>query len=362
MIIREIPLLDLFNRLRQYGLPLGVDDYMILLRALQAGFGIEDPDSLRHLCSLLWIKSKTDKRLFDWIYQQYLRQPSVNLPETQLPEEQEIIPQSVKKERSERLIEERLSMILPVVSDINEYDLSQVVQAVHYNGRSEDMSLHRIKHIDDYFPITRRQMKQSWRHLRSMVREGPLTDLDILATIETIAREGVIEKLILLPSRQNRADLVMIVDQGGSMVPFHSITRQLIETAQRGGRIRQAGIYYFHDYPDKYLYSDSTQLDALLIDKVFSKFNEHTTVLIVSDAGASRGRYDRERVRRTSDFIQQIKKVVYRFAWLNPMPRHRWRYTTAGDISKMIPMFEMSRTGLDKAVNVLQGKYIYTVS
>ena len=32
----------------------------------------------------------------------------------------------------------------------------------------------------DYLPVTRRQMKQSWRYLRRLVREGPAVELDLL--------------------------------------------------------------------------------------------------------------------------------------------------------------------------------------
>ncbi|HLG37095.1 MAG TPA: hypothetical protein VI338_03095, partial [Nitrososphaera sp.] len=141
MTIREIPLFDLFDRLRQHGLPLGVDDYMILLRALQAGFGVEDHDSLRRLCCTLWTKSESDVHLFDWMYQQLLFQPTNTLPEIQLPEEEETIPQSVRNEQSEQPIEIRSSIRIPVISDLNGYELSQVVQAVRSNGLGEDVAL-----------------------------------------------------------------------------------------------------------------------------------------------------------------------------------------------------------------------------
>lgn len=42
----ELPLLDLFNRLREHGLSLGVEEYISLLRTLRAGFGIEDRRAL----------------------------------------------------------------------------------------------------------------------------------------------------------------------------------------------------------------------------------------------------------------------------------------------------------------------------
>jgi WD40 repeat protein len=62
----ELPLLELFTRLRQAGLPLGVNEYQLVLRALQSGFGIPDQEALARLCSTLWIKSAEDKLLFDY--------------------------------------------------------------------------------------------------------------------------------------------------------------------------------------------------------------------------------------------------------------------------------------------------------
>jgi hypothetical protein len=48
MKLEELPLLDIFNSLRQrHGLPLGVDEYLAVLRSLQAGFGIEQSSGIR---------------------------------------------------------------------------------------------------------------------------------------------------------------------------------------------------------------------------------------------------------------------------------------------------------------------------
>ncbi|NEP57075.1 MAG: hypothetical protein F6K31_08625 [Symploca sp. SIO2G7] len=41
MVLFKLPLLDIFDSLRQrHGLPLGIDDYLVVLRSLEAGFGI----------------------------------------------------------------------------------------------------------------------------------------------------------------------------------------------------------------------------------------------------------------------------------------------------------------------------------
>jgi hypothetical protein len=38
------------------------------------------------------------------------------------------------------------------------------------------------------------------------------------------------------------------------------------------------------------------------------------------------------------------------------MPRSRWTGTTAAEIAKILPMFEMSRRGMDEAVRALLGR------
>lgn len=59
-----MPLLDIFNSLRQrHGLPLGVDEYLVVLRSLQAGFGISSHQELEQLCCTLLV-SNPDEALY----------------------------------------------------------------------------------------------------------------------------------------------------------------------------------------------------------------------------------------------------------------------------------------------------------
>src|SRR4051812_39699694 len=73
---REPLLLDLFNRLRQAGLPLSVDDYLLALQALQFGYALIGADSLRRLCYCLWVKAaehENDGQTFEAILSDVLR-------------------------------------------------------------------------------------------------------------------------------------------------------------------------------------------------------------------------------------------------------------------------------------------------
>jgi len=80
-------------------------------------------------------------------------------------------------------------------------------------------------------------------------------------------------------------------------------------------------------------------------------------LIIISDAGATRGVFDLDRVTATEQSLVKIRKLIRRQVWVNPVPKVRWPKTTAGEIANSIPMFEMSRIGISIAVRMLRGNY-----
>lgn len=54
MDVNELPLQELFTRLREAGLPLGIGEYQLVLQSLQAGFGMTDKGALKRLQYLGW--------------------------------------------------------------------------------------------------------------------------------------------------------------------------------------------------------------------------------------------------------------------------------------------------------------------
>jgi hypothetical protein len=208
-------------------------------------------------------------------------------------------------------------------------------------------------------------MKQCWRFLRRPIREGIPTELDIKGTIAKVSQEGILTTPVLRPQRINRADLMLLVDQKGSMVPFHPLSRQLIETAQRDGKLRQANVHYFQncsEYDDSeqsyILFQQPTLFQPVLLKNLFTTVNHRTAALIISDAGSARGWFDGDRVKKTEQFLEQLTKSVRYLAWLNPMPDEYWRGTSAEAISQLIPMFPLSRRGFNNAIALLQGRYL----
>jgi uncharacterized protein len=206
--------------------------------------------------------------------------------------------------------------------------------------------------------LSRRSMVYAWRHLRRTVKEGPRDVLDVAATIEQTARQGFFLYPVYDRRAENRARMVLLIDQGGSMVPFHRFTRDLVETAcnEQESQIQQVKLAYFQNVPPAHVFRDPHLTQPVLLEQLLAGVDPDTSVLLVSDAGAARGYRRNERIRATAEFLAQVKRRTTRFAWLNPMPQPRWAGTSAQFIARLAPMFQMDGEGFGHAIEALRGQ------
>lgn len=368
MTNHHLPLYFLFNALRRQGWTLGIDDYLTAVEILKTGIivGNSQAKELEQLCSWLWAKSPEQKEIIYQICQQIKNSYQVELPTpeaktvtipSQPPQKTKIPPlvppRIFPRQKIEPIVKD---YTIPLSEDAQEYAIAAKLKDIEESETSTSSRSFILRR--EYFPVTPRQMKQSWRSLRRLVREGKPEELDLDATIAKISREGILSEPILQPRRINRADLILFVDQQGSMVPFHLFSRQLVETAQRGGKLRQADVYYFHNCPGSYVFEQPNLFNRKSLTDIWGSLDNRAVVLIVSDAGAAREHYDSQRIEQTQKFIQQLKKAVRYCAWLNPMPAETWQNTSAAVLSQFIPMFSMDRQGLNNAIAILRGRYV----
>ncbi|NEO65538.1 MAG: hypothetical protein F6J98_36165 [Moorea sp. SIO4G2] len=439
MKVNDLPLMELFEKLQDAGLPLGIGEYEALLRALQAGFGIPDREALARLCCTLWVKSQEEKHIFDKYFDEFIPTSKASdnfdtLPKGEIHKKQnnyfnklsywfigvviigiiiiisnlkppkeapQTLPQTPPTTppitppttppttpnnadsnpvflwgnwpviltigggylltlgvlrniiKSRNRPQEKLFKPVLIIQGVDEVQRAKTVR--QSSRKTKPGFSDRIVITTGYCPVTRRQMKQSWRYLRGLVREGAKTELDIEATVNQIGRQGLLLEPVFISPRVNRTELLLLIDQGGSMIPFHRLSDRLTETALQAGGWGKTTIYYFHNCPVDYLYHDRDQLEAESITMILSQLPvQWTVVLMFSDGGAARGGLNPQRIELTKAFLGQLKQQVRAMAWLNPMPCNRWTGTTAGEIRPLVPMFEFSREGLQHAINVLR--------
>lgn len=428
----ELPLLELFTRLRQAGFPLGISEYQALLQALQGGFGVGDRSDLARLCRVIWVKSPDEEQIFNYHFEQTVGRLQVtpkavqnaaipiaeSLPSRRFPVRQFLtiaalvvlgfsgavvvsryltsnpprqannqpyritigtvlqvglvtsllvgslwlLKHRTKPEDPQDSVPETPNPVPTLSAQLiqqmkDEVQVAQAVRQTTINTQDEQFYSQFLT-SSEFFPVTRRQMKQNWRYLRRLVREGPATELDIAATIDLLGRKGILLSPVLVPRRRNRVELLLLIDMAGSMVPFNALSSRLMETASREGRLGKTGVYYFHNCPIDYLYQDSYQTDAEPLTAVLAQLSKTRSVaMIVSDAGSARGYFNPERLELTRIFLDRIKQRIQYVAWLNPVPQSRWNRSTAGSIARLVPMFEINRYGLYGAIEVLRGRY-----
>jgi hypothetical protein len=149
--------------------------------------------------------------------------------------------------------------------------------------------------------------------------------------------------------------VLLLIDQGGSMVPFQALSQRLVEGALRGGRLGEVAVYYFHNCPAQYLYREPAQREAVALQKVIDSARAGSCgVVILSDGGAARRSFNPQRQEMTERFLAQCAGRFRALVWLNPTPRARWEGTTAGMLRQSVPMFDISRRGLDAAIGSLR--------
>jgi len=222
---------------------------------------------------------------------------------------------------------------------------------------------------DAYLPLTSREMIHGWRHLRKRERFKLSDRLDIKATVQHIAQQGILLQPVFEKEHINSDDLLVIfADRRGSMTPFHKLTDKLIETAIKSGGHKNAMVYYFSNCPVEYVYKNMNLTEPVSLAQLYSQMrSDHTNALIISDAGAARGNKNDDRIKKTFEFlygspggngyaIDGLHKRALFVAWINPMPQHRWTNTTAASIANDpdTPMYSLMEDGYSNFLQVIE--------
>ncbi|MET7425469.1 VWA domain-containing protein [Dactylosporangium sp. NPDC005555] len=375
---------DLLSALRRRGLAIGVDDCDALRDALAAGIGWASQDSLRELCVALWATSRDEATVIRAVFAgvgaptwEVPLAPAVPTPVPAAVPAPAALPREagVPGEPGELRLEPLPGPAAPAPPGGGGLPPLPLL-----TGRDPTLVLL------PQFPVTERQVAQTWRRLRRARREGPATELDADATLARYAATGLAAPPVLVPPRRNTASLVLLLDRGGSMAPFHDYVDHIVAAIRRAGRLDSLLVGYFHDtagdagaagllaeLPDPFdasvdavldrvaplhdgrLYSDADLTVPLPYAEFLEAMTPRTAVAVVSDAGAVRGALSPARILDTVALLKTLTRRAATVAWLNPAQRHRWGGTTAEQVARHVPMAPLTAAGMHQTVDVLRG-------
>jgi uncharacterized protein with von Willebrand factor type A (vWA) domain len=207
-----------------------------------------------------------------------------------------------------------------------------------------------------------RQIKMALRGLRQLSRIGPEDELDLERTISATSKNAGEIEMVWARSRKNAVKLLLLMDVGGSMVPFARLCSQLFSAAHSSTHFKDFQYFYFHNCIYDNLYQDIERQEAVSTDHLLRILEPDYKVVLVGDATMAVQEltqkygaiyyYERNEVPG----VLRLKQIAEHFThcvWINPVEPHYWNHPTVLIIEKLFPMFELTLDGLGQAVKKL---------
>ena len=214
-------------------------------------------------------------------------------------------------------------------------------------------------------PLTRSMMGEALKRLRHLRPAGPKDRVNIDKTIyQTMKNAGEIE-IVHERSLKDRLKVILAIDNGGwSMDPYIPLVQTLFDYSR--SQFKVLTTLYFHNTIYDTLWQDPARYRQPRPIREFARLDPETRLIVVGDASmapfelmAQDGSiHIEERSGRPSiECLAYLARTFRHCVWLNPTSRPRWTYTRSiGLIAGIIPMFELTIDGLEKAVAHLMGR------
>ena len=210
-------------------------------------------------------------------------------------------------------------------------------------------------------------IRQALEPLRNMVPEGPPTVLDVDETIFQTAKRGGDIELIFDRELRDKIRVILLLDNGGvSMLPYVGLTRLLFSKVR--DRFRDLRFFYFRNCIYGNVFIDPPRMKKYPTMKLLEESPE-TRVLIVGDAamapeellyphGAIEYGVDDKEAGIT--WLERIRNRFKYSVWLNPIPKDQWETVygneTISTVRGIFNMEDLTLGGIKNTVEYLNSR------
>ena len=218
--------------------------------------------------------------------------------------------------------------------------------------------------------LDNRQFQMAFRKLRqfSSKLDIPKTELDINHTIDSTCNNGGYLKLEWERPRKNSVKLLLLMDSGGTMIPFTKLLNELFWAIHKSNHYKDVKTYYFHNciYAKMYKTPECENGDWIDTDWMFRNIDSDYKVIIVGDAAmapeelySESGNYRGPNGGLSGEqWLLLLKQHYKKVVWLNPKMapgEAPWREAETA-IKKIFPMYKLTIDGLNEAMVKLMTK------
>ncbi len=399
---------EFFYLLRQYGLDISTTEWLTVQQALSLGLHRSSLTGFYDLCRAILCKSESEYDKFDQAFEEYfydvfytatgrlrddlpddvlamLQRP--NRPDPlqythTLEEEAQLAAlrrRAMEEQEGTPIYEDSQAQLEGEVfdgsHDIRPDDLPQanpdVIQVVRKPRRKPGhaLPLWNFKDFREDNVLNIRQFQMAFRRLCLYSDQfGPEVELDIQRTIHDTCQKGGLLQIRQKKPRRNAIKVLMFIDSGGTMTPYHNLCSRLFQAVSRSNRFKDLKIYYFHNCIDEYLYTNPTLRLKYEVStqKVLRECDKDYKVIFVGDATMDVNEliYPPAEVTRNNqgfsgqDWLNYILKRYRSTVWLTPILRKKGTcmgtWGAAYDIiTDLFQMYPLTVKGLEDAMEQL---------
>lgn len=397
-----------FYLLRQYGLDVSTTEWLTVQQALSLGLHGSSLTGFYDLCRAILCKSESEYDKFDQAFEEYfydvfytatgrlrddlpedvlamLQRP--NWPDPlqythTLEEEAQLAAlrrRAMEEQEGTPIYEDSQAQLEGEVFDgshnIRPDDLPQgnpeIIQVVRKPRRKPGhaLPLWNFKDFREDNVLNIRQFQMAFRRLCLYSDQfGPEVELDIQRTVHDTCQKGGLLQIRQKKPRRNAIKVLMFIDCGGTMTPYHALCSRLFQAVSRSNRFKDLKIYYFHNCIDEYLYTNPTLRLKYEVStkKVLRECDKDYKVIFVGDATMDVNEliYPPAEVTRNNqgfsgqDWLNYILKRYRSTVWLTPVLRKKGScmgtWGAAYDIiTDLFQMYPLTVKGLEDAMEQL---------
>lgn len=397
-----------FYLLRQYGLDVSTTEWLTVQQALSLGLHGSSLTGFYDLCRAILCKSESEYDKFDQAFEEYfyavfytatgrlrddlpedvlamLQRP--NRPDPlqythTLEEEAQLAAlrrRAMEEQEGTPIYEDSQAQLEGEVFDgshnIRPDDLPQgnpeIIQVVRKPRRKPGhaLPLWNFKDFREDNVLNIRQFQMAFRRLCLYSDQfGPEVELDIQRTVHDTCQKGGLLQIRQKKPRRNAIKVLMFIDCGGTMTPYHALCSRLFQAVSRSNRFKDLKIYYFHNCIDEYLYTNPTLRLKYEVStkKVLRECDKDYKVIFVGDATMDVNEllYPPAEVTRNNqgfsgqDWLNYILKRYRSTVWLTPVLRKKGScmgtWGAAYDIiTDLFQMYPLTVKGLEDAMEQL---------
>jgi uncharacterized protein with von Willebrand factor type A (vWA) domain len=389
--------LDLFYGLREQGVPVSIQEWQMLMSAMEKGLHGSSLLGFYNLARATLVKSETYFDSFDRVFARIFKGVEGELSLSEELEEWLNDPKrfdGLTDEQRQALqhldADELMRRFLDTLEEQDErHDGGgrwvgtgghspfghggEHPTGIRVGGQSRSRSAMKVaedRRFEDYrtdSTLDLRQTKVALKRLRHLTRSGPEDQLDIDESVQKTCKNGGDIEVVFSQERRNNVRLLLLMDVGGTMDPYFEPVSRLLTALHEERGLRDFRAYYFHNSIYETLGKTARLYrgDPIPTGDVLHTLDERWKVIIVGDAamhpaelmnprGNINPRYESD--TRGVDWFLRVAGHFDRCVWLNPDPPKIWNHSqTCRVLQRIFPMFHLSVDGVEDAVGTLVG-------